>query len=257
MNRHEYIEKLKAELYSLSEAEKENAVTFYEEYISDSNNEDETMRILGSPRRLARQILKEMKKNGEVAEPDNITTQEPPPFFDNNAPAYSSEFQDDNGEPPPAPDNGSEPYDEPSEKQRPPMPVKPKVLILVAIILLSPVILGAAGTVLGITLGFLGGVFALLIATVAVMFAFVMIGFALLVAGAVILAFAVMSIISGGAPLVLLPLGIALILLSLGIAVTHLSVILFAKSCKMLPAIISAIAKGLGKLFGKIKGGIQ
>ena len=93
MNREEYIQLLKKNLSHVSDAEKEDAVRYYEEYFEDAGAENEAKVIeeLGSPVMLARKIaaesaIKEMdelreerdnsKNLGEITERDKHTDKE-------------------------------------------------------------------------------------------------------------------------------------------------------------------------------------
>ena len=67
MNKYEYLAQLRSALFSVSQEEREAAMSYYEEFFNDAGEENEQSVIasLGSPQDLAQSIINENSKNEE------------------------------------------------------------------------------------------------------------------------------------------------------------------------------------------------
>lgn len=59
MNKNEYLKILRENLTALSDDERENALSYYEEFFNDSDSDEQAISALGSPETVAEQILRE------------------------------------------------------------------------------------------------------------------------------------------------------------------------------------------------------
>ena len=195
MNRNEYMAALRRALAGLPEEERASALRYYEEYFDDAGPENEHKAIdgLGAPEQVAAQILADYRELTAV----------PPQGRDADGAAAK-----------------------PRRRWRGISPWLLIVLVLLAIPVGVPLLLGAAATVLG-----------LLVAATAVVFAFaVVIPLALLLAGAMLCGF---SFALWGAPAsAVTTLGCGLALLALGVLVS----LLIIKLCMLF---VPPVCRGL------------
>lgn len=195
MNRNEYMAALRRALAGLPEEERASALRYYEEYFDDAGPENERKAIdgLGAPEQVAAQILADYRELTAV--------------------------------PPQGRDAGSAAA-KPRRRWRGISPWLLIVLVLLAIPVGVPLLLGAAATVLG-----------LLVAAAAVVFAFaIVVPFALLLAGAMLCGF---SFALWGAPAsAVTTLGCGLALLALGVLVS----LLIIKLCMLF---VPPVCRGL------------
>lgn len=179
MNRNEYMAALRRALAGLPEEERASALRYYEEYFDDAGPENERKAIdgLGAPEQVAAQILADYRELTAV------------PLQGRDAGSAAAK---------------------PRRRWRGISPWLLIVLVLLAIPVGVPLLLGAAATVLG-----------LLVAAAAVVFAFaIVVPFALLLAGAMLCGF---SFALWGAPAsAVTTLGCGLALLALGVLVSLL-----------------------------------
>ncbi|MBE6837312.1 MAG: DUF1700 domain-containing protein [Ruminococcus sp.] len=70
MNKNEFLKRLREFLSPLSEEERNNAVSYYEEFIEDCESEEIALSQLGSPEEIAGQILRENGINSEKTTSD-------------------------------------------------------------------------------------------------------------------------------------------------------------------------------------------
>ena len=195
MNRNEYMAALRRALAGLPEEERASALRYYEEYFDDAGPENERKAIdgLGAPEQVAAQILADYRELTAV----------PPQGRDADSAAAK-----------------------PRRRWRGISPWLLIVLVLLAIPVGVPLLLGAAATVLG-----------LLVAAAAVVFAFaIVVPFALLLAGAMLCGF---SFALWGAPAsAVTTLGCGLALLALGVLVS----LLIIKLCML---VVPPVCRGL------------
>ena len=195
MNRNEYMAALRRALAGLPEEERASALRYYEEYFDDAGPENERKAIdgLGAPEQVAAQILADYRELTAV----------PPQGRDADGAAAK-----------------------PRRRWHGISPWLLIVLVLLAIPVGVPLLLGAAATVLG-----------LLVAAAAVVFAFaIVVPFALLLAGAMLCGF---SFALWGAPAsAVTTLGCGLALLALGVLVS----LLIIKLCMLF---VPPVCRGL------------
>lgn len=195
MNRNEYMAALRRALAGLPEEERASALRYYEEYFDDAGPENERKAIdgLGAPEQVAAQILADYRELTAV------------PLQGRDAGSAAAK---------------------PRRRWRGISPWLLIVLVLLAIPVGVPLLLGAAATVLG-----------LLVAAAAVVFAFaIVVPFALLLAGAMLCGF---SFALWGAPAsAVTTLGCGLALLALGVLVS----LLIIKLCML---VVPPVCRGL------------
>lgn len=195
MNRNEYMAALRRALAGLPEEERASALRYYEEYFDDAGPENERKAIdgLGAPEQVAAQILADYRELTAV------------PLQGRDAGSAAAK---------------------PRRRWRGISPWLLIVLVLLAIPVGVPLLLGAAATVLG-----------LLVAAAAVVFAFaIVVPFALLLAGAMLCGF---SFALWGAPAsAVATLGCGLALLALGVLVS----LLIIKLCMLF---VPPVCRGL------------
>lgn len=272
MSRWEFMRQLESLLSDISPNEREEALQYYNDYFNDAGreNEQEVIKALGSPEQVAKIVKDGLTDNpamGEFTETgflnqdtdgQNAIIKRPRQSEGTNAESIGNAsaadrntaagnagaafYANGNG------NSGSEqaagagqntgggqtkaPKDE--------FPVWAIVLIVIGCIICSPVILGVAGTLLGVIVS----IFATLLALI--------LGFGL---AAIILLIVAVSLIAGGfgsvfsSPVAAVGLlGGGLICLSLGILFMLLAVFLVGK---LIPAICQGIAYIFKKIFGK------
>ena len=225
MTRTEFMEKLKNLLSDIPEGEKEEALNYYEDYFDDAGveNEEEVVRSLGSPEKVAKTIR------------DGL----------NDSSAVQGEFSETGYS-----DYGEVEKDEVisygnPEKQKFFEKIKQKengglilllILAVFALPILGPVIIGIGTAIFGI-----------LAAAVAVLFALVIVGIALLVAGATVFASAISCLFVTPAVAAML-FGLSMLLIGIGILITVLGI---GVSTKAVPPVIRGIVNGIRKIFVK------
>ena len=202
MNRNEYMAALRRALAGLPEEERASALRYYEEYFDDAGPENERKAIdgLGAPEQIAAQILADYRELTAV----------PPQGRDADSAAAK-----------------------PRRRWRGISPWLLIVLVLLAIPVGVPLLLGAAATVLGL----LAAAAAVVFAFAVVVFAFaVVIPLALLLAGAMLCGF---SFALWGAPAsAVTTLGCGLALLALGVLIS----LLIIKLCMLF---VPPVCRGL------------
>lgn len=229
MTRTEFMNQLAALLKDIPEAEKDEAIEYYNNYFDDAGleNESEVLSEMGTPDEAAANIkagLSGEATHGEVTE--------------NGFSNHTAQKRDELANPEDIP-HVNRNFENPA-----PVPVAPKqglptwaiILIVAACIICSPVLLGIAGGLLGLILGILGGLLGLILA-----FAGTSIG--LLVAAVFCFIYGIVNLIS--TPMAaLVAIGGSLICLAIGLFFLWLVVIICG-------GLIPLIIKGIIKLFTK------
>lgn len=210
MTKEQFIEELKGHLSSLPREELDSAVKYYEEYLEDSEDVEEAIKSLGSPKSVAGQILSDM---GRTEEP---TTE--------NVPAVTGEVVKEKKK---------------QKKEKRPLTALETVLIIILCVITSPLWLGLALTLLGLFIALVAVVFALLISIAAVSLALVVAGCAGFVAG---IAMIFGGTVGGGCTLV----GGSLLCLAIGIL---LAIPGWAIIVKVIPALFRGIVNLFRKIF--------
>lgn len=125
MNREDFLMRLSSLLQDVSEAEREEALQYYEDYFDDAgkDKEEEIIDSLGSPAEVAKNIKKELF---------GIETEEEIGTEDRKLTKYGSQAKRE------------------EEQKKATLPTWVWVLIVISLILLSPGIIGSVGTVIAV-----------------------------------------------------------------------------------------------------------
>lgn len=225
MTRAEFMEKLKNLLSDIPEGEREEALNYYEDYFDDAGveNEEEVVRSLGSPEKVAKTIRDGLSDGSGVQGE----------FSETGYSGYGEEEKDE------VITYGT------SEKQKFSEKIKQKgngglilllILAIFALPILGPVIIGIGSAIFGV-----------LMAAVVVLFALVIVGIALIVSGATVFAAAIGCLFVTPAVAVML-FGHSLLLLGVGILVTVLGIWVATKA---VPPVIRGIVRGIRNIFVK------
>ena len=235
MNKIEFLSRLRIALAPLPEDERDAAMVYYEEFFDDAGveNEQSVIAEFGSPEELARSIVDEnnrdnpaysqVNENGDNGQNNiNSSSQNSGNVFNNENTAYNNGGYNANGGgiyPPPVQQNGKW-----SNGQI--------ALVVVLLVLSSPIWLGVLAAILGVIVGLFGALIGIIAALGCCTLAFLIAGvLSALKEPAVGIMLIGMSFVCGGLfPLAIVPL------------------------CKLAGKGISALGKGIGKLFGKITG---
>ncbi len=148
MNRYEFMRQLESLLQGISQAEREEALQYYNDYFDDAGteNEQEVLEALGNPARVAENIKRGLYGASEYDEAAYRRT-----VADNKAmvkyqQGYQAGVEDERKE----------------QSQKKGLDTWVIVLIVIACIFASPVILGLAGALLGAVVSLLAGWFSLI-----------------------------------------------------------------------------------------------
>ena len=264
MSRWEFMRRLEELLSDISPSEREEALQYYNDYINDAGreNEEEAISSLGSPEQVARSVkegLGDTSAMGEFTEKgfsrSGNTSQNP---IVKREEVKSEEAQADTGWKSSASDGftretGSGAYSSGAEtsgaytgqttgtaEAKEPMPTWAIVLIVIGCVILSPVLLGLAGSAFGVIISIIAAVFGLIIGVAAAAIALFIAGIALIVAGfGGLLTHPLVSIGLIGAGFVCLALGVLFVMLE----------VFLCGIC--LPGIFKGLAYIFKKIFGK------
>lgn len=227
MNRNEFMSRLSQLLVGVSQEEKEEALTYYENYFEDAGpeNEQKIIRELESPEKVAEIIRRDLgitdlvvspQKKGEWKEQQN-SSQQQGQWSSRNA--QNSRNQ------------GTQKQSQSSSSTKETIII---VLLVALLVLTCPIWIGFVAGVLGTILGIFAGLFGVCLGG--------------LIAGVLLLIFSLGLLIGGHAALGLLCLGIGLLLFTLGI----LAAVLLTLLCGMfIPWLWKQVVKLWNKLFGK------
>lgn len=129
MNREDFLMRLSSLLQDVSEAEREEALQYYEDYFDDAgkDKEEEIIDALGSPAEVAKNIKKELF---------GIETEEEISREDRKLTKYGSQAKREE--------------EQKKEQKKATLPTWVWVLIVISLILLSPGIIGSVGTVIAV-----------------------------------------------------------------------------------------------------------
>ena len=226
MSKWEFMHRLEELLSDIAPGEREEALKYYGDYITDggTDNETEVLKALGTPEQVAAIVRDGLEgKSGEFTEAG---------FINHGAKS----------------DNPVAQYQEPAASAPPPPPKKGLsggmiALIVILCIFGSPVIIGLGTGLFGLLVGLLAALFALIVA-------FGVTGLALLGSGIVLVFVGLFRIFMG--PLT----GFALIsagLIMSGLGLLFLTLLVLIAG-KLLPWMIKGIGKLCGKVFKSKKG---
>lgn len=213
MNKAEFMKELERLLQNIPDNEREEALNYYEEYFNDAGeeNEQKVLAELESPQKVADKI-----KDGLRADMDfrdtmgngNNAWQSGSAYQNGTCYQGSTIYQGNNFY-----QNGS---DAAQAKEKEGIPTWAIVLIVIGCILLSPAILGAAGTLLGVLAGLFFGFFGLILGFGGAGLGLVVAGIITVVVGLVniaVLPFAGVAL--AGAGLLLLAIGILCVMFAI------------------------------------------
>lgn len=234
MSRWEFMRQLEALLFDISPSEREEALQYYNDYFNDAGreNEQEVMKALGSPEQVAKIVKDGLLDNPEMGE-----------FTETG---FSSSQDDGRNTIIKRPDSGdgsqtkTQAAEETKNAKKDGMPAWAVILIVIGCIFLSPVIIGAAGTVLGVIAAVIFTVLGLIFGFGLAVLVLMIVSIALIAAGFGCILYepvAAMGLFGGG--LICLAIGILFLLLTVFLA------------GKLLPATCQGIAYIFKKLFGK------
>ena len=132
MNKNEYLKILRENLTALSDDERENALSYYEEFFNDSDSDEQAISALGSPETVAEQILRE---SGNIIVSESLTE---------NTASPQPEVRDSNNQKSPANAN--------------------IILIILIIILTFPLWIGVVAAAFGVLVRLCAVIFAIITA---------------------------------------------------------------------------------------------
>lgn len=130
MNKNEYLKILRENLTALSDDERENALSYYEEFFNDSDSDEQAISALGSPETVAEQILRE---SGNIIVSESLTE---------NTASPQPEVRDSNNQKSPA----------------------NIILIILILILTFPLWIGLVATAFGVLVSLCAVIFAIITA---------------------------------------------------------------------------------------------
>jgi uncharacterized membrane protein len=217
-------------LADLSPSEREEALMYYDSYISDSGKENEAavLEALGTPEKVAATIKEGLDGGGgEFTEAGFRSNAES--GGGNQVMSYHSAAGSGQGTEQTAQNNPN-----PGKRQRSSGEI---AIIIILVILASPLLIGLGGGLLGVLLGIAGAIFGVAVAFVAVFLALLLGGFSLVIAGFIALF---------GSPLV------GLSLLSAGLLTTGFGAIFLAIIVLVCGKLIPFLWNGICDLFRKI-----
>ena len=237
MNRADFMKQLERLLQNISQAEREEALQYYNDYFDDAGaeNEQAVIEALGNPARVAENIKKDLFGNSaekvKVTAGDRVMV----PYGESEAQGIDEK----------AAYETASSHTEKSNNKKGKLSPGIIVLIVVLSILASPILLPVAGALLGVFVSIIAVIVALLVVWFALIIAFGAVAVSLLVT-AVVLA-VVSVIIFFGHPLIgLSVLGVGLLCGGIGLLFLMLTV------C-MAGVVTPAFWRWGGKLFGSNK----
>ena len=238
MNRADFMKQLERLLQNISQAEREEALQYYNDYFDDAGaeNEQAVIEALGNPARVAENIKKDLFGNSaekvKVTAGDRVMV----PYGESEAQGIDEK----------AAYETASSHTEKSNNKKGKLSPGIIVLIVVLSILASPILLPVAGALLGVVVSIIAVIVALLVVWFALIIAFGAVAVSLIVT-AVVLA-VVSVIIFFGHPLIgLSVLGVGLLCGGIGLLFLMLTV------C-MTGVVTPAFWRWGGKLMGKLLG---
>lgn len=223
MTRSEFMEKLKELLSDLSESEREEVLTYYEEYFEDAGEENEQAVIesLGSPQKVAR-IIKEGLKDSQGEQGE---------FTEHGFSGYEDEEKEELEQP-----EGRKNF----LRKRSGLSGGWLLLLIILAVFAFPILIPVVSAVIAV-------IFAIIVAIAAVLFAAVIAGIALVIAAGCLLIGGV-AMLFHTARMGVLMIGLGLVSGGIGVLLSILGVMIVGK---VLPVVVRWIVKVLQKLFRK------
>lgn len=244
MNRAEFMSRLTALLQDVPPAEREEALTYYNEYFDDAGEENEAGVIasLGSPEELAKSIKAGLSDGGNSGEFTESGFQS---YRQENKNQIMSTNQNESGGQKSEQDGGSSfqnnaygPQSAQNRPQKKPMSGGQIALIVLLAVLTFPLWIGVVAGLFGGAVGLLGGLFGIFIAFLVVGVVLTIVGIALVVAGIA----AMFGAPLGGLTLI----GGGLIMTAVGLVFVWLMVLVVGTA---IPALIRGIVNLCSRLF--------
>lgn len=226
MNKELFIRDLRRFLADLPEDEREQAISYYEDYFEDAGPEMEQQVIeeLGSPVDIAKQI--------KSVNRDNIT-------YGEGSASKSADY----------PQQYNEAFQQNSNQTPPPTPGKTRnwsqspgklITVIVLAILAIPVGIPLISGIFSVAVGLIAGLFSLIFSTYAV-------GTSLVVSGGLALASSIVTMVGGHGASAVLILGISLILIAVGAFLFWLGIIMCTRLCPAIYWLIVKFFRWLGR----------
>lgn len=227
MSRWEFMRQLEELLSDISPSEREEALQYYNDYFNDAGkeNEQEVIKALGSPEQVAQIVKDGLGDNtgaGEFTENG---------FMLEKVQAASDEQKGSGAK--------TQEKTPPKDQKKDPLPGWAIVLLVIGGIFLSPVILGIAGSVIGV-------IFSIFMAVIGIVLGFGAAALALYVTAIALVVVGVGIFLEGPAAAIGM-IGAGFICAALGVLFMILTVLLVGK-------LIPAICQGIGYIFRKIFG---
>lgn len=215
MNRIQYMTELASYLQDIPEAERKDAMQYYNDYFDEAGeeNEEQVIAEFGSPAKVAENIKADLKgKTDEEYQEYRETGYTDTRFEQNEPPAQRTYGQQENQTP-------------------------PRTSKLLKIILIIAIAVVAAPVVLPIALGILGVVIAVVVALFMVFVALVIASIAVLISG--------IAVIGVGIAAIIPELAVGLALVGSGLVVTVLGLIATVASVKLCIVVFPGIIRGI------------
>lgn len=210
MSKNEFLDQLSQLLLDISPEERDEALAYYREYIEDAGfeNEDAVLEELGTPKEVADEIKSGIlnKNNPDIHTSSGNVKHSPKPYT-------------------------SESGQQPSGKKTKGRNIAVILLAVIGVLLLSPLLLGIIGSVLGVVVGFFA-------AAVGILLALGVAGIVCFLVGIVLIIWGIGTLFSNPA--------VGLGLIGAGLIVTALGILLLLLTgvicCKALPWVICSIS---------------
>lgn len=251
MTRTEFMKELAYLLQDIQDEEKQDAIQYYNDYFDEAgpDQEEEILRDLGSPERIAAMIRSDLmgslKEGGEFTESGyrDERFRDPDHWLAKrlDLPKTAEEGwkkADQEPEPSEAKAGGSDATAKPSRGHNKPLTI---ALWAVILILLSPVLLGIGGGLMGILTGIAG----LLIGLLLLLGALAIGG---ILAGLCLIPFGLVLIFTEGIFTGLLIMGLGMVLLGAGILFGAISIVFYGK---LVPNLLRQIIDAVNRLIHK------
>lgn len=230
MNRDEFMRELEYLLQDIPEEEKSDAIQYYRDYFEEagSENEKQVIEEFKSPERVAAIIRSDLA--GSLEQGGEFTEQG---YQDERfrGPNYQVTNHYD------FPESANKPSGSSGDRKQDNGKTVKIILTVLALVIVSPVLLGIGGSIFGILAGLAGTLIGILVGAFAMTIGF-------LIGAAVLLVTSVVVMI--GNPLDgLLVLGIGIVFLGIGLLCLALSVLVYGR---LLPWIFREVTNGFSKL---------
>lgn len=235
MNRTEFMRQLEILLQSIPQAEREEALQYYNDYFDDAGveNEREVLDALGNPAKVAENIKRDLY--GDDAVQASTIKNPPMKYQDGSEQEQTDDYADATG----AQNTNKGTFFQRMGAKFDGLPTWGKVLIVIGGIILAPAIIGLISTILGALFSLVTGWFSLIF------------GFA--VAALALLAVLIILIIAGFMCMMQAPMG-GVALIGVGLVCGGIGILFLMLTVAMIGIATPAIFRGIGKLWSSIFG---